>query len=302
MGPAKASVSIAMAALNSARYIAEALRSIAAGAAPGIDIEAVLADGGSRDNTLQLARDVAAECGFVLRVLPGPDRGIYHGMNRAIAASRGEFVIILNSDDRLAKGALPHLLQAAGDCDVTTGSVRRFGSASGGAVWCNRHPMSVRSILFGIPAVNARLFRRDFLRSIDPFREDLGLAADREFLLRVLAATENRCTAPAVVFEYREHPGSQTIGGTLAARLRVHQAHEQLTASCLGEASRRSKEIRALTELQAATHLKLALLARAAGHSAQPLSTRARCLLEARSAALSGPVAALAWRRRGSGW
>jgi glycosyltransferase involved in cell wall biosynthesis len=295
-------ISIAMAALNSANYIGDALASLVP-AVSGRPIEIVLADGGSGDGTVQQARAVAAQHGLTMTVLHGRDGGLYDGMNRAIAASRGHFVLILNSDDRLRQGALERLVAAADQADVVTGGAAIVGMGPPQVIRNDRWPMSERSIMFGVPAVNARLFERIFLRRVGLLREDLGFAADREFLLRVRTVGGRRRAIEGVVYEYRAHSGSHTIGGTNAARMRVHRANREIAERLLADCASASALWRTLRELQATSMIKLlALHLLSRNEMSNTPWALARSILTVGSAALTGPGLALAWRGRGSGW
>lgn len=59
------------------------------------DIEHVIIDGGSRDDTLK----IVAEYPHVSKVITEPDRGLYDAMNKGIKNASGDVVVVLNSDD-----------------------------------------------------------------------------------------------------------------------------------------------------------------------------------------------------------
>ena len=85
--------------LNADRYLLEALASVRAQQWP--DVEHIVMDGGSTDDTLEiLGRDPA------VRVESGADGGLYDAINRGVALASGDVVGFLNADDVLAPGAL----------------------------------------------------------------------------------------------------------------------------------------------------------------------------------------------------
>jgi glycosyltransferase involved in cell wall biosynthesis len=90
-------VSIVTAAYNSASTIADTLQSVNAQSHP--DIEHVIIDGGSWDSTLSIVQELGCRVGHVTSER---DRGIYDAMNKGVAASTGEVIGILNSDDLYA--------------------------------------------------------------------------------------------------------------------------------------------------------------------------------------------------------
>src|SRR5262249_3686895 len=72
-----------------------------------VPYESILVDGGSKDDTVA----IAAAAPF-FRVISAPGTSIYQALNRGIEAARAPVVVFLNSDDRLAPGALAAWLAA----------------------------------------------------------------------------------------------------------------------------------------------------------------------------------------------
>lgn len=81
---------------NSAATIATCIASVHHQTHP--DIEHIIIDGASKDNTLELIRSMPNR---VAKIVSEPDKGIYDAMNKGIALATGEVVGILNSDDLL---------------------------------------------------------------------------------------------------------------------------------------------------------------------------------------------------------
>lgn len=101
-------------AYNHADFIGEALASVLGG--PFADIEVVLVDDGSTDDTLRRVEALGADPR--LRVLTQPNRGAHAALNRGLEAARGEAVFILNSDDAFHPDRIPRLLSALDDPGV----------------------------------------------------------------------------------------------------------------------------------------------------------------------------------------
>ena len=71
----------------------------------GRDYEHIVCDGGSTDGTreyLQQQKD--------LRLIPGPDQGMYDALNKGMAAARGRVVGHLNADEQYDRAGLAHAL------------------------------------------------------------------------------------------------------------------------------------------------------------------------------------------------
>src|SRR5579872_1339342 len=86
-------ISIITATYNSAATVRDTLLSVRSQQYP--EIEHIIVDGDSRDNTL----DIVAAFPHVARVVSGKDAGIYDAMNKGIGLATGEIIGILNSDD-----------------------------------------------------------------------------------------------------------------------------------------------------------------------------------------------------------
>ena len=63
------------------------------------DIEYLIIDGASKDNTLDIVRYYEPMFDGKLKYISEPDKGIYDAMNKGIRMATGDVVGILNSDD-----------------------------------------------------------------------------------------------------------------------------------------------------------------------------------------------------------
>jgi len=100
-------VSIITATLNSAKTLEETIQSVLRQTYPRI--EYLIIDGGSTDGTLDIIERYRPR---LARVVSEPDDGIYDAFNKGIAASSGEILYFLNSDDSLAdSGVVEHFVR-----------------------------------------------------------------------------------------------------------------------------------------------------------------------------------------------
>jgi len=111
-------VSIITPSFNSAGTIADTLKSVIGQTYP--DIEHIIVDGASRDNTLSLVRKHAVDA----RIISEPDEGIYDAMNKGISHATGEIIGILNSDDFYAHS---DVIQRVADLFARTGCEALYG-------------------------------------------------------------------------------------------------------------------------------------------------------------------------------
>lgn len=87
-------VSIVTVCYNSAATIRDTIESVLA--QDYADIEYIIVDGASKDNTLSIVNEYRDR---IATVISEPDKGIYDAMNKGILAATGDVVGILNSDD-----------------------------------------------------------------------------------------------------------------------------------------------------------------------------------------------------------
>lgn len=74
------------------------------------DFEWIVADGGSTDDTLQIAGQAL---GFPVVISAQRDFGIYDAINRGLGLASGEFYLVLGADDRLYGDAVARFLATA---------------------------------------------------------------------------------------------------------------------------------------------------------------------------------------------
>src|SRR5688500_1451612 len=81
----------------------------------GAELEVVVQDGGSQDETLAILERIADPR---ITVESRPDSGLGSALNRALARAKGDWVVWLNADDLMMPGAIegmaPHLSGSAG--------------------------------------------------------------------------------------------------------------------------------------------------------------------------------------------
>jgi glycosyltransferase involved in cell wall biosynthesis len=177
-------VSVVTVVFNGAATIEDTLRSVRA--QQGVDVEHVVIDGASTDDTMTVIRDSK----FRPDVLVSErDQGIYDGMNKGLARSRGEYVGFLNADDFFStQSALADLLVDAkadcvfGDIDLvdaenTDTVVRRWRTGSFSPVkarlgWQAPHP--------------ALYIRKSCFDRWGGFDASMRISADYELALRFL--------------------------------------------------------------------------------------------------------------------
>lgn len=171
---------------NSQGHVAQALQSLADQTCR--DFEVVLSDGASRDDTVRIAGTFAGRLPS-LTIDSRPDQGVYDAINRAVARARGDWVLVLGSDDRIhaadTLATMAPLLRGAaapivyGDVVVT--GPNKLGVASGARY---AGPMPLERLLSINVCQQAVFYRRTLVEELGGFDLRYRVLADWEFNLR----------------------------------------------------------------------------------------------------------------------
>jgi glycosyltransferase involved in cell wall biosynthesis len=184
-------VSIITVCFNSAATIADTLRSVAEQTYP--DVEHVLVDGGSRDDTVKLA-NALGRSGKV--IISEPDKGIYDAMNKGLQLATGDVIGFLNADDMYAANDVltrVSMLMQQGGLDALYGDVEFVRPSD-----LNRPVRRYRSdrfrpdrIAWGwMPAHPALFLKRQVFERYGGFRSDYRIAGDFELVARIFHSGE----------------------------------------------------------------------------------------------------------------
>lgn len=180
-------VSIITVCFNSASTVRDTIESVVAQS--HADIEYIVIDGGSTDDTLKILGQYRPH---IATLISEPDRGIYDAMNKGIALATGDVIGMINSDDFYAcSGSIAKVVKALEDdtldacfgdlCYVDqqdTSKIVRYwkaGEYRPGAFahgWCPPHPSFF---------VRRRVYER-----LGYFNLNYRIAADAELMMRFL--------------------------------------------------------------------------------------------------------------------
>jgi hypothetical protein len=237
--PGLARISVVVPNYNYARHLPARLASIFAQEHPVEEV--ILLDDASGDDSLEVARRVAAEWGREISIVANPrnSRSVFRQWRRGADLARGDFVWIAEADDEAAPDFLATLagrLHAAPDADLLACDSRAI-DADGALLWPDhqayyaeaeaaalardavfaardfaRRFLAERNLLLNASAV---LWRRrplrGALRRLAPDLGDLNVAGDWRIYLDLLAHSSGSvCWTAAPLNTHRRHPGSAT--------------------------------------------------------------------------------------------
>lgn len=116
------------------------------------DIEYLVIDGASKDNTLDIVRNYEPMFNGKLKYISEPDKGIYDAMNKGIRMATGDVVGILNSDDFYTTDTvLEQVAQAMAQTDTD-------------AVYGDVHYVEDKDLSRSVRYYSSRYFKRNLMR------------------------------------------------------------------------------------------------------------------------------------------
>jgi glycosyltransferase involved in cell wall biosynthesis len=203
-------ISIVTVSYNSAATIADTLRSVAA--QEGVEVEHIIIDGASRDDTLALVE----RHGVANRVVVSEkDRGIYDAMNKGLALARGEFVGFLNSDDYfIDRQALASLAAAMRpDVDAVLGDIVFIDEARKARRCMRARQFNPALLRLGLGLPHPAFYvRTALLRQIGGFHDGYRIAADFDLVLRLFKVNRTRLATVSRALVAMRIGGASTAG------------------------------------------------------------------------------------------
>ena len=234
-------VSIVMPAYMHEHYVGQAIASVLAQThAP---LEMIVIDDGSTDDTVRCCEAALRDAPFPVHLVARENRGAAATLNEGIAIARGEFIQLLNSDDRLAPRRLATMTAALLERDAEWGYSRvamidASGAAFGpgadarAAALLAAQDAALMSPTLGLALLRANstissgnlMFRKRLWASVGGFRA-YRYNHDWDFCLRAALLGEPVLASQAL-YDYRIH-GCNTITEAGAA---PHEEHLRVMA------------------------------------------------------------------------
>jgi cellulose synthase/poly-beta-1,6-N-acetylglucosamine synthase-like glycosyltransferase len=213
-------LSIVVPSYNSGRFITRCLVSVFRELANPHDVEVIVVDNLSTDQTEETLRTFSSPNLVVIRER---DNGQSDALNKGFAVAKGEWLCWLNADDEFVPGALPYVIAALRSAD-------HVNWMSGSMVWMDVDGMIVRcapnmpagALLRGLGIANvggpSSFFRDSLLQRAGEFATNLHFCMDTEMWYRFQRLGERCLPIGAYVWAFRVHEHSKTSHVVLTAK------------------------------------------------------------------------------------
>ena len=169
-----------------------------------IDIEHIIIDGGSTDNTLNIIKN---NNGRISTLLSEKDKGIYDALNKGIKLSTGEIIGFLNSDDVFTN---PHVISRIVNCF----NIKKSDVVYGNLVYQSKDEENKKTIRYWksnvynpgclkygwMPPHPTLYCKREIYEKWGLYNEDFKISSDYEFILRIFKQpTVSKAYLPTVM-------------------------------------------------------------------------------------------------------
>jgi glycosyltransferase involved in cell wall biosynthesis len=196
-------ITIVMATYNQGRYLRQALDSLRAQMLPHDDVEVIVINDGSTDETSEILRDY----GGGVHLIERENRGLVASCNEGLALARGGYFARLDSDDFVAPEWLKCLVEALeSNPHACCAYPDRYEVRSDQWRYVKAEPGN----LYSLEACGT-LFRTDVLRGVGGFRPFYWEEYDLYLRLRQVGKFVH---VPQPLYMYRKHIDSMTHNGS----------------------------------------------------------------------------------------
>lgn len=212
------SLSVVVPSYNVENYLVQCVQSLRASTYSNREI--ILVNDGSTDNTPELCEQLADKYRDV-RVVHQENRGLGQARNTGVAASEGDLLAFVDSDDTVpieAYSVMAQSLRESGSSFVV-GGVERFNSTSTWRPWFVEEVHSIRrprsnALLFPPVVWNvfawSKLYRREAFESIVG-KFPRGLYEDQVMSAKIYTSTEPVDIVPNIVYNWRDREDNSSI-------------------------------------------------------------------------------------------
>ncbi len=224
-------VSVVIPAFNAVTYLQETVESVLRQAYPNLEV--IVVDDGSTDNTADVAAGIAAKDSRV-RTVRQDNAGVAAARNRGIKESSGDLIMPLDADDVCLPGRIEMQVDALAEEGMNTevgycwsAQIDAQSNATGQVNACRYQGNVLPELLFGniVGNASASMIRRRCLEAVGGFDTDFherGMTGceDRDLYLRI-AENHQFSVVSEVLLGYRVRP--RTMSCDHRRMLRSHR-------------------------------------------------------------------------------
>ncbi|SCM74129.1 glycosyltransferase [Desulfovibrio sp. 86] len=206
-------VSVIIPTYNYAQFLPEAVHSVLRQRADNLDVEIIVVDDGSTDNTQDVARQMQRDIVYVRQ----QKSGVSTARNTGIQKARGDFVVFLDADDVLMEEVLStHLDMFAKHPHLDMSLCRCFdyhtqGSDGANCLWpLMRGYWNIHICCANVAPIHSFMLREKVIRQAGLFNVSLTGCEDYEYWLRCFSTGCRAGLAAEGLVIYRRHQTSTT--------------------------------------------------------------------------------------------
>lgn len=206
-------------------------------------IEHLIIDGASKDETISMAETYKAQCPYEVVILSEPDKGLYDAMNKGLRLATGDYLVFLNAGDTLhaadtletiVRSALPLPGVLYGDTAIT--------DEQGNFLHLRRlrppKKLSWKSFRQGMLVCHQAFYALTDIAKNLPYDPRYRYSADVDWCIRVMKEAQKRqlplVNTQAILADYQEE-GQTTIHhrDSLKERFDVMRRHYGLFSTVI---------------------------------------------------------------------
>ena len=183
-------ISLITVTFNSSSTLRDTIQSVLSQSYP--DIEYIIVDGLSKDNTVELIKEYKPLFNGRLRWVSEKDSGLYDAMNKGIRMATGDIVGIINSDDYYhRKDVISRVMETFKNEEVQAiyGDVRFVNpdNLDKTVRYYSSENFSPKRFRYGFMPAHPTFFTyREYFEEFGYYKTDYRIAADYELLIRFL--------------------------------------------------------------------------------------------------------------------
>lgn len=206
-------------------------------------IEHLIIDGASKDETISMAETYKAQCPYEVVILSEPDKGLYDAMNKGLRLATGDYLVFLNAGDTLhAADTLETIVRSAQPLPGVLYGDTAITDEQGNFLHLRRlrppKKLSWKSFRLGMLVCHQAFYALTDIAKNLPYDPRYHYSADVDWCIRVMKEAQKRqlplVNTQAILADYQEE-GQTTIHhrDSLKERFDVMRRHYGLFSTVM---------------------------------------------------------------------